>query len=57
MVRRGRTVAGRLGAEAPVLPAEGNSDVATYLGFFEQLLTKLEEVVTNIDDLVDNESR
>ena len=30
-----RTVVGRLGAESPVLPAEGNSDVATYLGFFE----------------------
>ena len=43
LVRRARTVAGRLGAEAPVLPAKGNSDVATYLGFFEQLLTNFEE--------------
>ena len=34
-VSRARTVAGRLGAEAPALPAEGNADVATYLGFFE----------------------
>ena len=57
LVRRARAVAGRLGTEAPRLSVEGNSDVATYLGFFEQLLTKLEEVVTNLDDLVDTESR
>ena len=50
LVRRARAVAGRLGTEAPRLSVEGNSDVATYLGFFEQLLTKLEEVVTNLDD-------
>ena len=57
LVRRVRAVAGRLGTEAPRLSVEGNSDVATYLGFFEQLLTTLEEVVTNLDDLVDTESR
>jgi len=57
LVARARAVADRLGAKAPVLSVEGNADAATYLGFFEQLLTSLEEVVTSLDDLVDNESR
>ena len=57
LVTRARAVADRLGAKAPSLSVEGNADIATYLGFFEQLLTSLEEVVTNLDDLVDNESR
>ena len=57
LVRRARAVASRLGTEAPKLSVEGNQDVAIYLGFFEQLLTKFEEVMMNLDDLVDTESR
>ena len=57
LVARAWAVADRLGAKAPALSIERNADAATYLGFFERLLTSLEEVVTSLDDLVDKESR
>ena len=38
LVVRARTVASSLGIASPNVPAEGNSDVAAYLTFFNELL-------------------
>ena len=57
LVVRARAVADRLGTEASAFSVEGNADAATYLSFFERLLTSFEGAVTSLDDLVDTESR
>ena len=45
LVTRARTVAERLGTEAPPFSAEGDEDEAGYAGFFERFLGRLEENV------------
>ena len=55
LVTRGNTLAGQLGVDAPVVPVHGNADAATYLAYFDQLLTVLEGPVAELGDVVDEE--
>ena len=57
LVSRARAVGDRLGIEVPSLAAEGTSDEAGYVFFFERFLSELEETVKSLDDRVVEESR
>ena len=57
LVTRARTVAERLGTEAPPFSAEGDDDEAGYAGFFERFLGKLEENVASVNERVEEECR
>ena len=57
LVKRARAIGERLGAEIPPFEVEGNANNSTYIGFFERLFANFEKVVTNLDGLVEKESR
>ena len=57
LVTRGNALAAQLGVDAPAVPVHGNSDVATYLAYFDQLFSALEGPVAELDDVVDEECR
>ena len=52
-----RTVASTLGIATPNVPVEGNSDVAAYITFFDELLHRLKGAVAEFKNLIDEASR
>ena len=57
LVERARRAADSLGVDSPPLPVEGNSDVATYLAFFNELLRRFEGAAAEFEGLIDEASR
>ena len=57
LVARARTVASSLGIATPNVPVEGNSDVAAYITFFDELLHRLEGAAVEFENLIDEASR
>jgi len=57
LVSRGDDLATKLGVTAPHVPVQGNSDIATYLAYFDRLFSALEGPVAELGDVVDEECR
>ena len=57
LVARARTVASSLGMANPNVPVEGNSDIAAYLMFFDELLQWLEGAAAEFENMIDKASR
>ena len=56
LVAWARTMASSVGIANPAMPAEGNSDVAAYLAFFDELLHRLEGASAEFENLIDEAS-
>ena len=56
LVARARTAVLSLGVATPNMPAEGNSDVASYLTFFDKFLHRLEGAAVEFERLIDEAS-
>ena len=57
LVARARTEASSVGIVNLNVPVEGNSDVAAYLTFFDELLHRLEGAAAEFENLIDEASR
>ena len=57
LVTRARAVASSLAVANPAVAAEGNSAIAAYLTFFDELLHRLEGAAAEFENLIDEASR